>query len=295
MTLLLIANPACGGGRGEKYIPQIERTLEDLKLEFKLVKTSRPKEAIELARKAVAEGFQKIVAVGGDGTVHEVVNGILGTGAILGIIPIGDGNDISRCLHIPRDIPAACRLLEKVYTRTIDVGTANGTYFVGVASTGFDSVVTEIANEMTIKVRGPVKYTLAAFRALTSFRASNFYFNCDGKLSAERAMLIAVANTRNYGGGMKVAPAAELDDGLFDICLVREISRFHFIRVFPTVFSGQHIKDPNITIFRAREIEISSEKPFHVYADGEYIMPLPARFRIVPRALEVIVPSPATK
>ncbi len=295
MTLFVIANPACGGGRGEKYIPQIERALEDLKLEFKLVKTSRPKEATELARKAVAEGFRKIVAAGGDGTVHEVVNGILGTGAILGIIPIGNGNDISRCLQIPRDIPAACRTLEKAYTRTIDLGIANGAYSVGVASTGFDSVVTEIANKMAIKARGPAKYTFAAFRALTSFRVSNFHFNCDGKLSAEKAMLIAVANSRSYGGGMKIAPAAELDDGLFDICLVKEVSRFHFIRVFPTVFSGQHIKDPNITIFRAREIEISSEDPFHVYADGEYIMPLPARFRIVPRALEVIVPSPATK
>lgn len=240
--------------------------------------------------------FDALVVVGGDGTVNRAVELLAGTGIPLGIIPTGTGNDLARGLGIPiGDTDAAIHWITAALSRPprlIDTGLitrADGSTqrFGGVFSGGIDAIVNERANRMR-RPRGRSRYTLALLRELVTLRPIPYEVELDGETSAFAATLIAVANNSSFGGGMKVAPSASLDDGVFDVVWLTPVGRMSLLRIFPKVFTGAHIRDPRVTVRKAARVRIDAAG-IVAYADGERIGALPLTVEVVPRSLAVLV------
>jgi diacylglycerol kinase (ATP) len=254
--------------------------------------------AAEVARTAARGGAEIVVAMGGDGLVGVVGSSLIGTSAALGLIPTGTGNDFAVALGYDRKRPAAAlAFLERPAFLEIDVAVirwdGGERHFVNVAGTGFDSDVTETANRMQSRVQGTAKYVVAVMKTLPGFRAGRFEVGIDGGASRTLpGMMIAIGNGVSYGGGMKVTPGASFTDGLLDVTVIGAMSKPRFLRKFPTVFRGTHVRDHMVTTLRGKKFEVSADRPFEVYADGEHVCPLPATFEVVPRALRVVVPPP---
>jgi len=211
------------------------------------------------------------------------------------VIPAGTGNDFARHLGLDRKDPlAAARLLAEPTIRKIDVvriSTTDGErYYVNVGGAGFDSEVNEHANRVRM-LKGTAKYIYSTFVQLARFKAGNFAVRVDGEEHAFRGMMLAVGNASSYGGGMLVCPDAKSDDGLLDVCVIQELPKHQFVMTFPKVFKGRHVEHPAVRMLRGTEVEISADRPFLVYADGERVGSLPATFVVVPLALPVVVPG----
>jgi YegS/Rv2252/BmrU family lipid kinase len=209
----------------------------------------------------------------------------------LGIVPTGRGNDLARVLGIPADPSGAVDVLAAGETRQIDVGEANGQRFLGIASLGFDSDANRIANETKV-VRGNLVYAYAAIRSLLGWKSARFTVRAGEDRIRFTGWGIAVANNKAYGGGMYAAPDAMLDDGEFDVVMLGDVGKIHFVRsILLKVFKGTHIEDDAVKVFRAPFVELDASRPFAVYADGEHLTDLPVSLRILPRALTVIAPQ----
>ena len=207
----------------------------------------------------------------------------------LGIIPGGRGNDLARVLGIPDDPEGAVAALLDGETRRIDVGEVNGKRFLGIVSVGFDSEANRVANE-THFLRGNLVYAFAAIRTLIRWKPGRFTVRVDDERYRFTGYSVSVANNKAFGGGMFIAPDAELDDGEFDIVAVGEGGKLRFLGNLPKVFKGTHVEEDEVRVFRARHLELSASHPYPVYADGEHLSDLPASLRVLPRALSVIVP-----
>jgi len=293
LKIKLIINPEAYRGKAKKKIEQIKEYIKKIDVDFSIDFTQRPKHATGLAKRATTDKFEIVVAVGGDGTVHEVLNGIYGSNSSLGIIPIGAGNDISTCLGIPqKDIKKAIEIIKVGKKKKFDLGRINGEYFMGVAGTGFDTMVVDFTfkHRNLLKLLGSLFYIYGVYNVLIRFKPIFFKLTTKETVIEKKAMTIAVGNSWMYGGGMKVVPDAKLDDGLFDVCIVEEISKLEFLKVFPRVFSGTHITHPAVKIFRTDFLRIESDIKMSVQADGEIIKSLPANFELIPKALNAIVP-----
>ena len=175
-------------------------------------------------------------------------------------------------------------------TREIDVGEVNGKRFLGVASVGFDSIANRRANE-TRWLRGNLVYLYAGVRTLLGWKPARFTIRAGGESLRFSGYSVSVANSRAFGGGMFIAPAAELDDGEFDVVTIGEVGKLKFLGNLPKVFKGTHVEEDEVRVFRASGLELSASRPFPVYADGEHLTDLPATLRVLPRALSVIVPA----
>jgi diacylglycerol kinase (ATP) len=251
--------------------------------------TEGPGDAVRKAADAVGEGCRVVVAVGGDGTVNEVVNGLWGTGATLGVIPEGSGNDFARTLRIPPDFEDALYCVLQGRVRPVDIGTVNGSCFVNVASVGFDAQVVMETYKIKKRIRGPVAYPLGVLKALLNFKPFDIEIETEGAKKTKRVVLVAVANGAYYGGGMKIAPGAVADDGLFDVCLVENMSRLRMLLLFPSIYSGRHLSYPEVEYFRTRQISIKC-KDGDINSDGEIIGRCPAEMVLHPEGMAVIVP-----
>lgn len=287
----LIANPASGRGRVGRMLPQIESRLRSLDVEPVTMVSRSATHAVELAAEAAAR-HPIVVAAGGDGMVHFVANGVIGTRAALGIVPLGTGNDFAVNVGYPRRDPlAACAIVAAGAVRTVDAGRIQGgPHFVCVAGGGFDSEVNQVANRMGW-LRGTPVYVAATLRTLARFRPSRFVVTLDGRRVELDAMFVACGNATSYGGGMLITPGAVLDDGLFDVTVVGAMSRPALLAQFPKLFKGTHVKHPAVTTARAARVTIESERPFQLYADGEQIGPLPATLTVAAAALRVVAPA----
>jgi YegS/Rv2252/BmrU family lipid kinase len=285
---LVLVNPSAGGGRARELLPRLEGALRDHALEHRLVMTTSLDHGIEEARRAAAAG-EAVAVMSGDGLIGQIGGALAGTGAPMGVIPGGRGNDLARVLGIPKEIPDAVALIARGTTREIDVGEVNGRRFLGIASCGFDSDANRIANEARF-VKGNLVYLYAALRALAAWKPARFEVTLDGEHRAFTGWAVAAANNRAYGGGMFLAPDAELDDGALDVVMTADTSKLHCLVNLPKVFSGRHTENDEVTIARASEVEITADRPFAVYADGDHLADLPARIRVLPRALDVIAP-----
>jgi YegS/Rv2252/BmrU family lipid kinase len=210
----------------------------------------------------------------------------------LGIIPGGRGNDLCRVLGIPEEPERAVEVLLEGETRLIDVGEVNGKRFLGIVSVGFDSEANRVANE-TQFLRGNLVYAFAALRTLARWKPARFTVRVDDERHRFSGYSVSVANSRAFGGGMFIAPDAELDDGCFDVVAVGEVGKLKFVGNLPKVFKGTHVEEEQVTVFRASHLELTASKPFPVYADGEHLSDLPASLRVLPRALNVVVPPRA--
>jgi diacylglycerol kinase (ATP) len=295
MTIAVVANPASGRGKGGRLIPRVDALLRSLGVDHHLQISRSAADPERLAREAAAGGAEIIAALGGDGHAGACANGIIGTGTALALIPAGTGNDFARHLGLNRKDPlAAAGLLASPVTRTIDVAHVDtaerGRYYLNVAGAGFDSEVNAYANRVRV-LTGTLKYVFSTFVTLARFTAGEFTVRVDGDDHSLPAMMIAVANATSYGGGMLVAPDASVDDGALDVCVIGEMRKSSFVRSFPKVFKGRHVDHPAVRMFRGEKVEISADRPFLVYADGEFVGSTPATFTVHPGALRVVVPS----
>jgi len=289
--LCLIVNPAAGGGRSARRLPAVESALAAHGLAYRVERTRDLVHAAELARAAVAAG-ETAAAMGGDGLIGCVAGALRGGEGVLGIVPGGRGNDFARVLGIPSDPAGACAVLAAGVERRLDLGDVDGRVFVGIASAGFDSDANRIANEATL-IRGNLVYLYAALRALASWRPARFELELDGQRRSFTGYTVAAANSKAYGGGMFLAPDAELDDGLLEVVLIEDQTKLGFLLRLPQVFRGRHVKNPEVHVHRAREVRIAADRPFTLYADGDPIGELPVTVRADPGALRAIVPAPS--
>jgi YegS/Rv2252/BmrU family lipid kinase len=254
-----------------------------------VVRTESLEHGIAEARQAAEAGDVPVV-MSGDGLVGQVGGALAETDSAMGIIPGGRGNDLARVLGIPSDPAGAVAVLAAARERRIDVGVANGRRFLSVASCGFDSDANRIANEARL-VRGNLVYAYAAIRALIAWRPAIFTVTLDGGQPIEfQGYSVAAGNSRAFGGGMFVAPHADLDDGELDVITVSDVSKLRYVRGLPKAFKGTHLDNDEVTERRAATVGIRADRDFEVYADGEHLTDLPATLSVLPRALRVIAP-----
>jgi YegS/Rv2252/BmrU family lipid kinase len=270
-------------------LPAAQRALDDHGITHRVVLTEGLEHGREEARQAASQG-EVVVVMSGDGLIGQVGGELAGTGATMGVIPGGRGNDFARAVGIPTRIGEAAALIATGTSREIDVGEIDGKRFLCIASFGFDSDANRIANQARW-VRGNLVYLYAALRALAAWKPARFELTLDGETLAFRGYSVAAANSNAYGGGMLIAPDAELDDGLLDVVCSGQVSKRRFLANLPKVFKGTHVNNPEVTVRRAAEVGIQADRPFAVYADGDHIADLPATVRLLPRSLRVIAPA----
>jgi YegS/Rv2252/BmrU family lipid kinase len=295
----LIVNPSAGGGRARRAAPVAQRALVELGCPVRRVDTRDLDHARELAREAAGAG-ETAVAVSGDGLLGALADCLRELpGSVLGVIPGGRGNDLARVLGIPDDPAAAAAVIADGHTRPTDLGFVQGNggddrgrAFVGIASVGFDSDANRIANEAPSWLGGLV-YAYGALRALASWRPARLTVELDppGQRREFVGYSVGAANSKTYGGGMRAAPDALLDDGLLEIVVMETVSKVAFLtRILPKVFSGEHVREPQVHVFRAREAVVDADRPFTMYADGDPIGQLPVRIAALPGAVRVLTP-----
>ncbi|HST54850.1 MAG TPA: diacylglycerol kinase family protein [Solirubrobacteraceae bacterium] len=290
----LIVNPTAGGGRALRAAPAVEHALRAHGLQLRRVDTRDLEHAREQALGAAHAG-ETVIALSGDGMVGALADALRAVpGAVLGVIPGGRGNDLARVLGIPQDPVAACAVIAHGVQRPLDVGEVGARAFVGVASAGFDSDANRIANEAPAWL-GNLVYAYGALRALAAWRPANFELELDppGERLRLSGYSVVAANSRAYGGGMRIAPDALLDDGLLDIVVIEQVGKLRFLTNLPKVFKGAHVGLPSVRVLRAAEVHISADRPFTLYADGDPIGELPVRVRAVRAAVHVLVPATA--
>ena len=287
----LIVNPSAGGGRAARALPGVEARLRALGVAFEVDATRDIAHARELAVGAAQRG-RVVVTLSGDGMLGAVAGALREVpGATVGVLPGGRGNDFARVVGIPLDAEAACEVIANGVARPIDLGLAGETPYIGVASLGFDSEANRIANEAPARL-GALVYVYGALRALASWKQTGFSVEVDGEAVRFVGWGVAMANSKAYGGGMFVAPDAELDDGALDVVYLERTSKATFMRkVLPKVFKGEHVHEPSVHVLRGAEVRIDADRPFMVYADGDPVGELPMTFRAVPGALQVLLPA----
>ncbi len=297
----VIVNPVAGANSTRRKWPRISQLLRRVGLSFDFQYTEGVGHAIELARAAVSDGWPLLVAVGGDGTVNEVANGILSSGGsartAIGIVSTGTGSDFVRSVGIPRDYASACRSLSRSQRLAIDVGVVEYSqdgqrlrrFFVNSAGIGFDAQVAEVSRHLPKLLGGTVPYVIGLLWSLAGYHNKSVVVTLGDQVETKRILSIVVANGRYFGGGMLVAPQAEVNDQLLDVLTVGDMGKLELLKAFPTIYKGTHISHPKVSMERATAIEIKSSEEFLVHADGEFLGRGPASFSLMPAALSIVV------
>lgn len=293
---LVIFNPYAGRGRGAKRAESVVKALNAVDFLFDPVVSENHGHAIELAQRAAEAGRELIVAAGGDGTINEVVNGIMLAGAHgattrLGVMPIGSGNDFAGALGIPTDMARAAEILKRGAVRRVDLGTVNGRYFDNNVGIGFEAQINIEAHKLTW-LRGQLMYLVAVFRAMASFPIPVVQIDKDGDLrSDKRILMLSIGNNWRNGGGFKITPEAVCDDGLLDLCIVDALPRREILRLLPKAMKGDHEGEPAVEMARFTRLVVESEQPLPVHADGEILWNDAHRVEIevFPQRLDVVV------
>jgi diacylglycerol kinase (ATP) len=288
-TVALLANPRAGRGRGARIAGPVREALTRAGMDVLVLAGESGAESTALAADAVAQGIEAVVAVGGDGLVHCALQAVAGTGVPLGIVPAGGGNDLAGELGLPVDPRAAVAVIAAGRSREVDLGrTAKGQWWGGVLNAGFDSQVVARAERMR-RPRGPFRYDLAAYLEIVNLRPHRMRITLDGVSTSQLVTLVAVGNSPRYGGGMRIAPDADLDDGVFDVVVAEAMPRRTLARLKPLVRAGTHVRHAQVSVHRAASVTLESDD-LPAYADGEPIGVLPVTTTCVRRALRVLVP-----
>ncbi len=298
MRIKLIVNPKAGMGRCGKLFPLVQKRLVQRGLiDPQPFFTQYKGDGRRLVQRAEKEGYERIIACGGDGTINEVINGIIGKDMALGIMPLGTGNDYARSLGIKEDIDFASNLLLDGKVREVDLIRVNGgRYYGGIGAVGFDSEVALLAERYkrfvpSYAIYLPLfPYVFAVLVKLISFRFKKVWIRYDGGEYKGKILLAALGNTKFYGRGMLINPRAVFDDGWMDICLIKRVNKLKLLYLFPQVFKGNHIKAREVEVYRTKRISIESENPLTLLGDGEIISKTPLLLEIVPKAIKVILP-----
>jgi len=299
----LIVNPVAGGGAARSAVPTIERMLQTHNMAFDLAYTERPMHAAQLARKAVRDGYDIVVAAGGDGTANEVLNGLMlakqaGEGiAAMGVLCVGRGNDFAFGAGVPHPLEAGCKALAEDHRRIIDVGHVTGKslpegrFFGNGAGIGFDTVVGLEAAELK-RLRGFLGYYVAALKTVfLYYPAPLTRIEYGGQTIEQKSLMISIMNGRRLGGGFMTAPEAEIDDGLFDLCIARQVSRLGVFALIPRFMKGTQASRSSVTTGRTKQISVTAvEGVLPAHADGETLCTdgRQLTLTIVPRQIEII-------
>ncbi len=297
----VIVNPVAGACSTRRKWPRIIRLLKYVGLSFDYEYTEGVGHAVELARAAASNGYRYLIAVGGDGTVNEVANGILSStnsgDTALGVVSTGTGSDFARSVGIPRHYVSACSFLTSSRRSLIDVGVVEyrsggqclRRFFVNVAGVGFDAVVVEATERFPKYFGGTIPYLAGLARTLFYYKNKAVVLGVDSKVEAKRILSVIVANGGYCGGGMNMAPQASINDGLLDVITVGDIGKFELLKALPRVYNGTHVTHPKVSMGKATHITVESSERILVHADGEFLGEGPASFWLVPAALNLVV------
>ncbi|MFZ2360287.1 MAG: diacylglycerol kinase family protein [Anaerolineae bacterium] len=293
---LVVFNPQAGRGRGHKRAEEVQQALQAADIHCESVVSENRGHAIELAQRAALAGWELIVAAGGDGTINEVVNGLMlaeaeGATSRLGVMPIGSGNDFAGSLGIPLDLGQAAQRLARGQVRRIDLGRVNGRYFDNNVGLAFEAMIGIEAHRITW-LRGQPQYLIAVFRALASYPLPVVdIYKDDGDRLAKQILLISVGNNRRNGGGFLVNPDAVPDDGLLDVCIADAIPRLQILRLLPKAMKGTHRGEPVVELTRSTRLVVESATPLPLHADGEILEndALRVEITVEPGRLDVMV------
>jgi len=283
-----IVNPIAGGGKAYSLMPGLIAFMKKSGKDFDIYETQGPQDAIEAARNAAKDGYDIVVAVGGDGTLNEVLNGIVGTEAILAVVPGGKGNDFATAVKMPSAIEPVCQVLLDANIKLIDLGKVMDRYFINSVGIGFDAAVAERVNRGVKPFKGVSAYIYAVLEMLISYKTIEMEIDLGDGLFTCKPTLVAVGIGQAYGGGMKILPDAIQDDGLFDVCILDEMKKPLMLYHFPKVFKGKlkHLKESKM--FRTREVKIkmSDLRPMHL--EGEILRGDYMHFTIEEKAVPVL-------
>ncbi len=288
----LISNRTSGSGSAGAYIDRMRSMLEMRGVSFEIRETQYPGHATELSKAAVDEGFDVIVAVGGDGTLRETALGVVHTDRVLGLLPCGTGNDYARAAGIPTDAEAALDILLNGENRVVDAGQANDQIFFNIAGFGFDVDVLDYTEEYKPKCKnGETAYRLGVLKALLGLklRKTTLTFP-DGTI--ERNVLMAAAGVgTHFGGGMNVLPESDMSDGLLDVCIAHDVNRITVLGLLPKFIKGKHVGLKYITYRKATEVSVVCDPVSRIEVDGERMDGTPVTFRVLPGALKIRAPK----
>lgn len=297
---LVVVNPASAGGSTDRRWPEIQDRLRH-HLDFEVAYSQYAGHAIELAGEARRSGYARLIAVGGDGTLNEVVHGAYSANSpnpmpALSLIPAGTGADFARTLAIPRSLEQACARLGDPRAVPSDLGVVSyqggdgpgRRYFVNAAGLGYDAEVVNRRNGFNRYVRGTLPYLASLAATLLSYENKDISVTVDGASYRRRINAVVVAIGRFFGGGMRIAPNAEVSDGLFDVVTIGDVGRVELIYNLPGVYRGTHLRNPKISVERAESVRVDSDQRLLVQADGELLGAAPARFEIIPQAISFL-------
>jgi diacylglycerol kinase (ATP) len=303
VKLTILCNPTAGGGKTRRALDAALEILRRGRVEPRVLESSSAQHLMELARQARADQPDAVVSVGGDGTIHHVLNGLFPGEVPLGIIPVGRGNDLARGLGVPSDPRLAAEILLKGKVRQIDLARARNadhsashegggsTLYACIAGVGFDSVVTRYANDHAPRIHGRFAYIWGILRCLWSYRPQPLDLTTDEQNFSGNLMFAVVGNNPTYGDGVKMVPRARLDDGLLDVCIVPAMGKVELLRWVRRAYRGKHIEHPRIVYFQTRRVTLRSAACLELFGDGEFLQELPATIDVIPNALRVIVPG----
>lgn len=300
MRALAVINPAAGGGRAGKVWPAVRPRFIAAGWRITDVTGAGP-QAVQHAEAGAREGYDVILAVGGDGTAHWAANGILragqgnGRGAsslpALGVVPAGTGVDFAATLGLPKNTPAAVDALLRGSRRRIDLGRMNTLHFLTIGMVGFGAEVARQVNDWPRPLPGPVMYIAGVLKMLVAYQPTDMEVTLDGMPRRQRLFMVAVGNAHRAAGGMKLCPGAAPDDGLFEVVLIGDVTKGEVLRLLPKTFSGRHVGHPKVQVATASAVTITSAAPLAVQGDGELAGMVPVTFTVIPQALEVLAPA----
>lgn len=297
MRSVMIVNPVAKRGRAVFLAQRAQKKLHECGWQCELVVSENGDHIRHLTEQAVVKGADAVIVAGGDGSIHQAIQVLANSRTPLGIIPCGRGNDLVRALGIPYAPEEAAEVIAKGQIKQIDLGYISAAnlseprYYCGIVTCGFDSEVAAFAYQHRYIPGGWLGYAVGALFLLAKFRFPKVCVIGEGVDFRGRVLLVATANCPAYGGGMWIAPMAQLDDGLLHVCLIRQTSKIRILLLFPTVFTGKHILEPEVSLHALREVRIEGENPLPLFADGEPVGTTPSEIQIAQNALTVFVPD----
>lgn len=298
MDHLFIINPVAGHGKPLKLIPEIKKIFSFRNDNYKIEITERPGHATEIAKDYTSKKKYRVYSIGGDGTLNEVLNGVVNSGSSLAVIPAGNGNDFSRNFNLDLNVTSK-RYGYEILNRTVngkeepvDIVKINNRYFINISSVGLDAEVANTTNKLkkTGLLRGSFAYLVGIFATLLKFNSHILKVTIDGQTFEKESLLLAVANGKYYGGGIQPAPDACINDGFLDICFVKKMSVLKIIRLLPLYIKGQHGGLEEVTFYKGKKIEVQNAREMALNIDGEIIMTKEAVYEIIPKGINFVIP-----
>ncbi len=291
MKILTIINPSAGQTKAQKSIKTLPGLYRRYNLESTICISQSAEHVQQLAAQAVQDTYDIVAVCGGDGTLHHAINGLQGSQTALGILPMGSGNDLAGALGIPTNLDAACQILKQGHHRGLDLADTGRRVYACIAGVGLDSEVGKRTRHRPAWIRGKLIYPYAVLRSIFTFRPKFLRLVHDGGVFEGEILIAVVGNTRQYGGGMRIVPQADPEDGFLDVCIVRPMSQWYLLKAFPSVFTGKHVLDPHVIVLRTQSVRLETHEPLEVFGDGEFLEQTPSQINVRRNALQVIAPG----